>query len=405
MFRKILLTLALFSLTLPVWAAPLVLPYDYHFEQIGAETDTNFTQYLHTPSMQRDAFFFFTGVNNFAKLATLGAGLSYSSTTNEVSASVATSSIVGLDTLFSGFQSQVDSRESLIATGTSAQYWRGDKSWASFPTLLSQFTNDVGFSTTSESVISVAGRTGVVTLVKADVGLTSVDNTSDTGKPVSTAQQTAINAKFTTPTGTTAQYVRGDGTLATLPIVTATGTVSSVGLSSTDFSVTGSPVNGSGTITANLNTSGITAGTYSGLTVNNKGIATAGTNSSFNTTPGRSLTTSTGATGFQPSSTKDTWVMYSIKVTTTASIASGQEGYVVIETASTNSSTAGDWTATPGVCGNGQTYTLAIALQGVQPVYCEVIDVVHAGDYIKLRQVNISGTPTMTIVGQKEVQL
>lgn len=41
-------------------------------------------------------------------------------------------------------------------------------------------------------VTSVAGRTGAVTLTKTDVGLSNVDNTSDTDKPVSTAQATAI---------------------------------------------------------------------------------------------------------------------------------------------------------------------------------------------------------------------
>jgi hypothetical protein len=44
-------------------------------------------------------------------------------------------------------------------------------------------------------VQSVAGKTGTVTLVKADVGLGNVDNTSDANKPVSTAQQTALNLK------------------------------------------------------------------------------------------------------------------------------------------------------------------------------------------------------------------
>ncbi len=44
-------------------------------------------------------------------------------------------------------------------------------------------------------VASVAGRTGAVTLAKADVGLANVDNTSDASKPVSTATQTALNAK------------------------------------------------------------------------------------------------------------------------------------------------------------------------------------------------------------------
>lgn len=45
------------------------------------------------------------------------------------------------------------------------------------------------------TVSSVAGRTGAVTLAKADVGLANVDNTSDASKPVSTATQTALNLK------------------------------------------------------------------------------------------------------------------------------------------------------------------------------------------------------------------
>ena len=56
------------------------------------------------------------------------------------------------------------------------------------------------YTTTAEAaaaapVQSVAGRTGAVTLAKADVGLSNVDNTSDANKPVSTAQQTALNLK------------------------------------------------------------------------------------------------------------------------------------------------------------------------------------------------------------------
>ncbi|MCU1617753.1 MAG: hypothetical protein JWO98_5293, partial [Frankiales bacterium] len=42
-------------------------------------------------------------------------------------------------------------------------------------------------------VTSVAGKTGAVTLAKADVGLGSVDNTADAAKPISTAQA-AVNA-------------------------------------------------------------------------------------------------------------------------------------------------------------------------------------------------------------------
>ena len=47
-------------------------------------------------------------------------------------------------------------------------------------------------------VQSVAGRTGTVTLAKADVGLGSVDNTADAAKPISTATQTALDGKAAT---------------------------------------------------------------------------------------------------------------------------------------------------------------------------------------------------------------
>lgn len=47
----------------------------------------------------------------------------------------------------------------------------------------------------SSPVQSVAGKIGVVTLDKSDLGLSNVDNTSDINKPISTAVQTAINLK------------------------------------------------------------------------------------------------------------------------------------------------------------------------------------------------------------------
>lgn len=55
-----------------------------------------------------------------------------------------------------------NAKEPAISAGTTSQYWRGDKSWQ--------------------------------TLNKSAVGLGSVDNTADTDKPVSTAQQAAIDA-------------------------------------------------------------------------------------------------------------------------------------------------------------------------------------------------------------------
>ena len=51
-------------------------------------------------------------------------------------------------------------------------------------------------------VLTVAGKTGTVTLTGADVGLGNVNNTTDANKPVSTLQQLALNQKQNTLTGT-----------------------------------------------------------------------------------------------------------------------------------------------------------------------------------------------------------
>lgn len=61
---------------------------------------------------------------------------------------------------------------------------------------ISDLNNDTGYITAASAPVqSVSGRTGAVTLTSADVGLSNVDNTSDANKPVSTAQQTALNGK------------------------------------------------------------------------------------------------------------------------------------------------------------------------------------------------------------------
>ena len=69
---------------------------------------------------------------------------------------------------------------------------------------------------TSGAVDSVAGKTGVVTLVKADVGLANVDNTSDANKPISTATQTALNGKVNNAGNET---IAGIKTFSSSPIV------------------------------------------------------------------------------------------------------------------------------------------------------------------------------------------
>lgn len=99
----------------------------------------------------------------------------------------------------------------------------------------------IELKTPTDAVLSVAGRTGAVTLAKADVGLSNVDNTADTAKPVSTAQQTALDAKEgAIASGTTAQYWRGDkswrdfATDVRAAVLTGLSTASSTVISATD---------------------------------------------------------------------------------------------------------------------------------------------------------------------------
>ena len=58
-------------------------------------------------------------------------------------------------------------------------------------------------------VQSVAGKTGAVTLVKTDVGLGNVNNTSDADKPISTATQSALDARVTNPMTTAGDLITG----------------------------------------------------------------------------------------------------------------------------------------------------------------------------------------------------
>jgi hypothetical protein len=68
-----------------------------------------------------------------------------------------------VDAAISGVQTALDGKQATIASGTAAQYYRGDKTWAA--------------------------------LDKAAVSLGNVDNTSDASKPVSVATQAALDGK------------------------------------------------------------------------------------------------------------------------------------------------------------------------------------------------------------------
>ena len=83
----------------------------------------------------------------------------------DIDANVSNTEFSYLDGVTSAIQTQINAKEATITAGTTGQYYRGDKTFQ--------------------------------TLDKTAVGLANVDNTSDANKPVSTATQTALDAKRT----------------------------------------------------------------------------------------------------------------------------------------------------------------------------------------------------------------
>ena len=308
----------------------------------------------------------------------------------------------------------------------------------------------LGMSTFSKSVVQAANASALATLMSGVMPSTSDMNT-------------ALAFKLDTPAGTTAQYIRGDGTLSSFPTSNSAFTNGAGYLVASDLSpyATTSAVNtllGSYTTTSGLTTllagklntgittlagygitdpvvltSGgyanpawITSLAYSKLTgtpnipaaqVNSDWSAGSGLAQILNKpttvagygitdalkvptiTASVSHTLTTVATDntktWQMSSTRPSHGTYAVKISVTSTIGGPSEGNVILEVCSTNSTTAGDWVALPRTS-NGQTITLAVVLNSVQPVTSTVSGWVPAGWYVRLRTVAVSGSPTFT---------
>lgn len=121
--------------------------------------------------------------------AKIGAGLSLNRTTNTLSATGPT---------MSQLNAKMDQ-----PTGTTAQYVRGDGSIAAMPAQApADWTATTGVTRIANKPTTIAAA-GITDAVSA------------------TALTSALSGKFNAPLGTTAQYVRGDGSLATLPALSA----------------------------------------------------------------------------------------------------------------------------------------------------------------------------------------
>lgn len=139
-------------------------------------------------------------------------------TTNDLTASVINGSITSTQ-LSTAVNTSISSKEPTITAGTTAQYWRGDKSFQTLDKIAVGLANvdnttdaNKPVSTLQQTALDLKANlasptfTGTVSgITKTMVALGNVDNTSDANKPVSTATQTALNLKsnIDNPTFTT----------------------------------------------------------------------------------------------------------------------------------------------------------------------------------------------------------
>ena len=260
-----------------------------------------------------------------------------------------------------------------IPSGNIAQYINGTGGLTSFPSNVSSFFNDVGYllpanltgyPTTAafnsglalKEPIVTSGTTGqyyrgdkvFAALNSTAVGLGNVNNTSDSNKPISVLQQSGLDLKFNNPSGTTGQYIRGDGSLA-------------------NFSFTSSLV--------------------------------------FNNSPVRvPVTVAAAANGWQIDANRAAIVTYSVTITSASTLLGGQAGYSVLEICPTNSAVAANWIEI-GRSGDGQSNGLIVGLALNQIGGGSVFGVVPGGWFVRIRNVATTGAPTFAYNSGQEIKI
>lgn len=115
------------------------------------------------------------------------------------------------------------------------------------------------------------------------------------------------------------------------------------------------------------------------------------------------VTSSSGQGGVVLDASRDTIINYSVNSSITTTIGGTSSLTVYLEIAATNSVTPSDWT-TISQASNGNTITLALALQSVQSQILNISAVVPAGSYVRIRYAT-AGTASATYGSGQEVKI
>jgi hypothetical protein len=229
----------------------------------------------------------------------------------------------------------------------------------------------------------------------ADISLGTGLNMSGTTLSVdSTTLNKAGNAQFGVvqfdPTGDLTQTSANSGI----------GLVKSGAITNAKLAVLGGTSQLKGSSSASTAATDITLGTGLSMSGSVLNINT-GALRTKNSSVVRTITTSTGATGFQVSSTLPSMVYYSIRISTTISVGGTSTGTIFLEVAPTNSAAAGDWVIDAQVS-NSQSFAGLITLSSTQVMTYEVSTYVPAGFFVKIRSTS-SGTTAFTYITGTEI--
>lgn len=278
-----------------------------------------------------------------------------------------------------------------IPQGNTNQYIRGDGTLAAFPAIpVNSVNGKTGTVVLNASDVNAAafGHTHVISEVNGlQAALDGKAATSDLSAYATMSALTlGLAGKFNSPTGTTSQYLRGDGSAATFPAIPVVPTNVSA------FTNDSAYVNQSGARSAiSLTTTGTGAASYTPATgvLNIPSPVTR-----TYTSPTRTLNAA-----FQISATRDAMVSYSVDITVAALLLAGTAGRVYLEYANETGFTTGVTVVASG----------GASIGGVLNVNnlstANLAGLIPAGKFVRLRTVNTSGTPTYTFQAAQEVLL
>lgn len=314
-----------------------------------------------------------------------------------VGANIPFSTITSKPTTLAGY-GVTDGVTQTSLTGTLSNYVTA----TSLNTTLNSYVTSSSLTTTLGNYVTSASLTSTL----GNYVTTSSLTTTLSGYATTTALTSGLAAKFNTPTGTTTQYVRGDGSLATLPVIptvvsaftndagyltgiTNSQVITAIGYTPYNATNPSSYVNQAGARSSiSLTTTGIGAASYSSTT----GVLNVPTPTRTFANPTRALNTA-----FQISTTQDALVSYAVDVTVAAVLIAGTSGRVYLEYATDSAFTTGVTTVTSS--GNSTGGVLSITNLNT----ATLAGVIPAGKYVRLRTVNVTGTPTYAFQSAQEV--